>query len=791
MVLKRCFNIIVIGCCWFSASAQSDSIHIRATIVNEKKEPLALATVSIPELKKQVLTDTSGLFELSDMRAGIFTINISLLGYHSLRTKVRIDQQNKAFHFTLKKNTTILEGISVFGYSTTQQTNRQAYNVTAIDARKLHNTTLDIAQVLDRVPGARLRQTGGVGSDFYFSLNGFAGKRIKFFLDGVPMENFGSSFQINNIPVNFAERIEVYKGVVPVWLGSDALGGAVNIITGNKLRSFLDISYAYGSFNTHSSYINTSITSKKDFTFRLNAFQNYSDNDYKITIDAADIRTGRYYPDTKVRRFHDQYHNETAIAQVGFVDKKWADQLLAGITLGQFYKQIQTGATTDATYGAWHEKGNVIMPTLKYRKKDLFTKGLDVVLNANYNFGQDQNIDTVHARYGWLGDSITYRGKGGELWYSFYKYCDNNANATATVIYKINEQHSIALNNVLGFFNRKGINIVSPSDIDNIPQRTNKNILGLSYQYQLNQKWDATIFGKHYSQKANTELLDIDYTRPDDTIYVKTSTNRNKAGYGLAVSYFATTSLQFKLSYEKTNRLPESEELFGDVVYREGNWKLNPESGDNINLGASYSVAKEGHRIYFSATGTYRYVEDFIYDTFNALENKIMAQNLMKVLSTGIESELRYSYKKLLSAGLSLTYQDIRDREKYRVDFPSVPSNTYKERIPNIPYLYGNADAALYFNNVLNNADKVSIGYNMLYVHSFFLYWAKDGAIETKRTIPEQISHDANIVYTLKNGRYNIGVECRNITNAKLYDNFSLQKPGRSFNVKLRYFITQ
>jgi outer membrane receptor protein involved in Fe transport len=40
--------------------------------------------------------------------------------------------------------------------------------------------------------------------------------------------------------------------------------------------------------------------------------------------------------------------------------------------------------------------------------------------------------------------------------------------------------------------------------------------------------------------------------------------------------------------------------------------------------------------------------------------------------------------------------------------------------------------------------------------------------------------------YTIKNGRYNIAFECRNLTNERLYDNFSLQKAGRAYYVKLR-----
>jgi len=46
-----------------------------------------------------------------------------------------------------------------------------------------------------------------------------------------------------------------------------------------------------------------------------------------------------------------------------------------------------------------------------------------------------------------------------------------------------------------------------------------------------------------------------------------------------------------------------------------------------------------------------------------------------------------------------------------------------------------------------------------------------------------------NSRYGIKNGRYNISFECRNFTDAKLYDNFSLQKAGRAFYGKLRIYF--
>lgn len=309
----------------------------------------------------------------------------------------------KSLTISLEENQNDLSGVTVLGRTKAQEVNRQAFNVTAIDATKLYNTTLDISGALDRVAGVRVRESGGVGSNFSVSLNGFSGRHIRYFIDGIPMDNFGSSFQINNIPINVAERVEVYEGVVPMWLGSDALGGAVNIVTGNKHRNYVDASYSYGSFNTHRSVINAAATSANGLAVQLSAFQNYSDNNYKTDLKL--LLQNNMVPEKRaatVRRFHDVYHNESVIANVGVVGKTWADNLMLGVTLGQNYKEIQTAARPESVYGQYHRRGNIVMPSLKYKKANLI-KGLDVTFNANYNLGYEETIDTAKADYDWDG----------------------------------------------------------------------------------------------------------------------------------------------------------------------------------------------------------------------------------------------------------------------------------------------------------------------------------------------------------------------------------------------------
>ena len=83
----------------------------------------------------------------------------------------------------------------------------------------------------------------------------------------------------------------------------------------------------------------------------------------------------------------------------------------------------------------------------------------------------------------------------------------------------------------------------------------------------------------------------------------------------------------------------------------------------------------------------------------------------------------------------------------------------------------------------------MTLTYDGFYQHDFPLYWEAFGDASTKNRVPEQLSHNLTLGYSLKNGRYNLSLECRNLTDAKLYDNFSLQKAGRAFYGKVRVYF--
>jgi outer membrane receptor protein involved in Fe transport len=779
MQSRKILLIALLCLCAIFAQAQTGSI--RGTILDKSGEPAIGLMVKIQDLPLGAATNQAGEYVIENVMPGKHTLLVSGIGFQSLQHTIHIAAGKQAVaSLTVEPSSTELDEVMVVGRSEVQETNRQAYNVTAVDATQLYNTTLDLAGALDRVAGVRVRESGGVGSDFNLSLNGFSGNHVRYFIDGIPMDNFGSSFQINNIPINAAERLEVYKGVVPISLGSDALGGAINIVTSDRYRNYVDASYSYGSFNTHRSVINAAATSSSGFTVQINAFQNYSDNDYKVKVSTSDLYTGAYYPNTWHRRFHDKYHNETVIANVGVVKKKYADKLLLGITLGKNYKEMQTGARMEVPFGGWNRRGDIVMPSVKYKKLGLI-KGLDVTFNANYNLGTEQNVDTTNARFNWFGDRKNNMSEvGGERSYSLYKYKNNNGLATAMLNYRLSGRQTLSMSNTFNTFNRKGSDKLNPDVIDPT-RKTRKNVLGLDYTYTIEDSLSVSVFTKYINQ--NTIMPSRDAAQVLD-----------KVGYGLLATYFLRPSLQLKASYELSNRVPGADEIFGDVANSEGNPDLLPEKSDNVNLGVIYNFSTSvNSKFMVSANAVYRYSDNYIYTRLAPNQGKYTPDNKSGVKTIGGDAEIRYSYKKWLFAGATMTYQYIRNLQKYERNQTGV-STAYKAQMPNIPYLFGNADVSVNLPGIGGASNALSIGYSMLYVHAFYLYWPIYGSTaddDEKREVAQQITHDVNVVYSLKDGRYNIGLESRNITDTRVYDNFSLQKAGRSFYVNLRFFFAR
>ena len=732
------------------------------------------------------LTDEQGTYRLI-VPSGQYTMVGSSLGYTTAEQPVVVASGvMTTYNISFESDNRQLDEVG--GVSTgVSRVKQSAFNAVALETKELQNSTKNLGEALSKVPGLKLRESGGVGSDMQLTLDGFSGKHIKVFIDGVPQEGVGNSFSVNNIPVSFADRIEVYKGVVPVGFGTDAIGGVINIVTNKKRRNwFLDASYSYGSFNTHRTNIHFGQSFDNGLTYEINAFQNYSDNNYYINAPVEDFETGRIDKNKKerVQRFNDTYHNEAVVAKVGFVQTKWADRLMLGFTYSNMYKEIQTGVRQEIVYGEKHRKGYSLMPSLEYSKRNILIEGLDATLTANYNRNITTNVDTSSYKYNWVGDTKLMNSPG-EQSYQHSRANNDNWNATFNLNYRLGDIHLFTLNHVFNSFHRSNTSLLAVEEqTQAIDKETCKNITGLSYRLMPNNKWNLSVFGKYYNQFVAGPVA----TSSNQSEYVRTTRNVDSWGYGIAGTYFIVPSLQAKVSYEKAYRLPTIEEMFGDEDLEMGDVGIRPESSHNVNINLAYNQTFGTHSLYAEAGLVYRNTHDYIQRNLIDLSGGKSAAtyiNYGKVQTLGYNLSVRYNYSKWLSIGANFTQMDVRDNMPTALG-SSVPNLSYKERMPNVPYIFADSDISFYWNDLLGKGNKLTVTYDNQYMHSFTYYSSNIGANKGDYVVPDQFSHNISVTYSLYQGRYNFIVECRNITDELLYDNFSLQKAGRAFYGKIR-----
>ena len=762
---------------------------ISGKVLSTEKTTVDFATVYLKGTNYGGTTNEEGIYHLQ-APAGEYTLVVSAIGYKTVEKPVKLMRGERTkMNVVISPQATELDEVVVVSNGVTRL-KRSAFNAVALDTKALQNSTQNLSEALAQAPGMKIRESGGVGSDMQLMMDGFTGKHIKIFIDGVPQEGVGSSFGLNNIPVNYAERIEVYKGVVPVGFGTDAIGGVINIITKkNRNKWFLDASYSYGSFNTHKSYVNFGQTFRIGLTYEINVFHNYSDNNYYVDTPVKDFTTGAINKKKieHVKRFHDTYHNEAVIGKIGFVDKKWADRLMFGFTYSHMYKDIQTGVRQEVVFGGKYRKGYSIMPSLDYRKRDFFVRGLDVVLTANYNKNMTNNVDTSSYEYNWRGEMRPLR-MPGEQSYQNTRSDNNNWNGTLTANYRIGKAHTFTFNHVINAFRRSNQSLLNEdSEANAIPKETRKNISGLSYRLMPTEHWNLSVFGKYYNQFIAGPVATS--SAQDD--YIRTTNSVSAMGYGAAGTYFILKSLQAKLSYEKAYRLPTNEEMFGDEDLETGDISLRPENSDNVNLNLSYNETFGKHSVYVEGGLIYRNTKDYIQRNISDLSGGKYGATYVnhgRVETKGYNISVRYGFANWVSVGGNFTQMNVRDNVKTVTSGTNQESLTYGARMPNLPYQFANSDVTFYWRNLWKKGNTLSVTYDNLYMHSFPLYSEAVGS-ESEFVVPTQFSHNLTLSYGIQNGRYNISFECRNLTNEKLYDNFSLQKAGRAFYGKVRVYF--
>ena len=778
------FFILLLGLFPIHLFAQG-KILLSGKVTDLDKKPISLALISIE--KTTIETDEKGRY-LIDIFPGTYTISVSSLGFKPYKNQVKIDQ-NKTFNIILEDQHVDLSIVEVVGKKKSQQLRESSLAVNSVDVQSQINSLNNLNTLIGRSSGIRVREDGGVGSDFDLSINGLSGNSIRYFIDGIPLISIGNGTSLANLPVNIVNRIDLYKGVVPVHLGADALGGAVNIITKKATKNFLDLSYGMGSFNTYKTDFNAQYIDPKTGIFvRPYIGLNYSKNNYLMKdVEVWDASISEYKTENK-KRFHNDYLSFISQINVGVRDKKWADIFSFSSSFSSVDKELQTGAIQSVVYGKAKRKNKSYGISAQYQKNNLLTKNLFADLYVSHTWDNTTVIDTAYRKYRWDGsytessrNEITGTAK------SIRKTKRPLTIARANFNYAINDHHSFNFNYLLEHVNNKRYDDVDTS-FTPTNDVFNKNILGLAYnQIFLDERLTNTFFVKNYISHLKIEQQDLYWITGAKEM--KTSTTSNNWGYGIASRYKFTQWLALKASFEHSVRLPSANEVLGNGTIIYPNLALKPENSNNVNVGlfGSVKIANK-HHVEYEVGTFYRHVKDYIRLDVSESDGLSQYKNVSSVDIKGIDGEIRYTYDNLIQLIGNISYVNEKSKTKYQAN--GKPDVTYNNKVPNKPWLYSNVELNIKKGNVFGVKDnQLKFAYYFQYVHWFYLTWEGYGTLSSKSTIPSQSVNSSSLTYSMKNEKYNISLECNNIFDRLVYDNYMLQKPGRSFFCKLRIFI--
>ncbi|MEM9673243.1 MAG: TonB-dependent receptor [Bacteroidota bacterium] len=764
---------------------------LTGTVIDINDEGLPGITVLL-DASRGTATEPSGAFIINNIEAGSYSVTVSGIGYQTQTLSVDLSAgETKNLVVQLEEMATEMDEIIISGKSIATEMREQAYAVEVVEADGFKNLAVNANDILNKISGVNIRQSGGVGSDFSLSLNGLSDNQVRVFLDGVPMDYFGTSLTLNNFSANLIERIEVYKGVVPVHLSSDALGGAINIVTGKQTESYLDASYSFGSFGTHLASLNAQHREDESgFTLRLKSFFNSSQNNYRVPINLVDFETGKESEvATEVERFHDAYRSRMAWAEAGVTGTNYADQLMVGVLYSDNYNELQQPANAigqaKVPYGEVATEEEKVITNFTYRKIGLLNNRLGINAYLVGVFSESLSRDTSSYRYDWFGNREFVNDNTGEIENrkTLLTLTTNNFLGNFNTEYQLTDHHNVAINYSLNHLELRGTDDFKAQNNTQFsnPSSVTKQVAGVSYTNNfLEDRLKNTVFTKLY--RYDIQSLETNYQGSELIPFERTQDN---VGFGISSTY-QFEKIQLKASYENATRFPEIIELFGDGLNFTPNPTLLPEQSQNYNLGVILNHQLARQPLTVSVNGFIRDAEDFIIPQVQGI--KVFHINSSKVLSRGIDLASSYNYRNKLLLALNGTYLDLRDNNPWRNGEVGVPNTLYRVRLPNVSYLFGNFTLSYRHENLLREKDSFSVSAVQNYVHSFFYRW-ENLASRDKGVVPQQFTTNLELVYSLENGRYNASVNIVNLWDAEVYDNFQQLRPGRTFNIKFRYFI--
>lgn len=228
----RLIIVIIFNLIFFQLHAQ---FVIKGSVQQAKNaNPIESALISIPDLKRGILSDSSGAFEMNKIPAGNYLLSVHYPGYDGIGINIAL-HSDTFLQIKLIESIAELHEIVVTGISNASEQHKNPLPINIISKLSLiENNSGNIMDVASKIPGVNILSTGNAISKPV--IRGLSHNRVLSLYNGVRQEGqqWGDEHGIEIDPFSI-QRIEVIKGPGTLAYGSDALGGVIHFISDELL----------------------------------------------------------------------------------------------------------------------------------------------------------------------------------------------------------------------------------------------------------------------------------------------------------------------------------------------------------------------------------------------------------------------------------------------------------------------------------------------------------------------------------------------------------------------------
>lgn len=239
--IAMCFSVLA-----HAQNKQSDA-SISGHIIDSKTgEHLPYVMVMVGGTQIGIQTSSSGHYVIRNLPLGKHDIIASFVGYKDSAVSMDIEAgKTYEVNFSLEPETLSLDGVVVSATRNLTSRKMAPALVNVIDSRIFASTSSPtLAEGLTFQPGVRIENDCQNCGFTQARINGLDGHYSQILIDSRPIFSaLAGVYGLEQIPASMIDRVEVVRGGGSALFGASAIGGTINIITKEAMRSGAGISH--------------------------------------------------------------------------------------------------------------------------------------------------------------------------------------------------------------------------------------------------------------------------------------------------------------------------------------------------------------------------------------------------------------------------------------------------------------------------------------------------------------------------------------------------------------------